>query len=341
LQTSNRARSGTATTSIGTRSIFQETEKRDGEQSSCPECDNVHLVSDDIETFCPECGLVVDENLLNRGPNWTPFDADEKRHVGGQVTVTRHDRGISTNIGRYRDGNGQELSGDKRRQFSRLRRWNGRARFDSKGEKNLAHGLSEIKRIVGVLDLGESIRERASYLYREAQSNDLLPGRSIESMAAGAVYAACRQQRLPRYLDEVSDAAHVDTGKVRLAYQTLNRELELQVPPPLPVDYLPRIASEVDAPITVRERAWELCSSTTVEDLMCGRKPASVAAGCLYYAIQELDESGSILQADIAEAAGVTAVSLRAVWQTLEEHSLASDLTSSVDSTPGKPENSA
>jgi len=321
-----------ATATSGSRTARTELESGETETTSCPECEDILLVSDDIETFCPECGLVVDENLLDRGPNWTPFDADEKRHVGGQVTVTRHDRGISTNIGRYRDGNGQELSGDKRRQFNRLRRWNGRARFDSKGEKNLAHGLSEIKRIVGVLDLGESIRERASYLYRDAQSNDLLPGRSIESMAAGAVYAACRQQRLPRYLDEVSDAAHVDAGKVRLAYQTLNRELELQVPPPLPVDYLPRIASEVDAPITVRERAWELCSSTTVEDLTCGRKPASVAAGCLYYATQELDESGSILQADIAEAAGVTAVSLRAVWQTLEEHSLRSDLTSSADS---------
>jgi transcription initiation factor TFIIIB Brf1 subunit/transcription initiation factor TFIIB len=50
-------------------------------------------------------------------------------------------------------------------------------------------------------------------------------------MASAAVYAACRRRRLPRFLDEVAEAARVDRGKVRLAYGVLNRELSLRIPP--------------------------------------------------------------------------------------------------------------
>ncbi|WP_318570612.1 hypothetical protein [Salinigranum marinum] len=158
----------------------------------------------------------------------------------------RHDWGVSAEIGQFRDGHGRELPAATRARLRRLRRWNRRARFESKADQNLAHGLGEIRRIGGALGVGESIQAEAGQLFREAQSADLIRGRSLESMASAAVYAACRRRRLPRFLDEIAEAARVDCGKFRLAYGVLNRELSLRIPPALPVDFLPRLTDVLE-----------------------------------------------------------------------------------------------
>ena len=297
-------------------------ESPSNERTCCPECDDVSLVSDDTETYCPDCGLIVEDAGLDHGPEWTPYDEAERRRVGSPVTPMRHDWGISAEIGLFRDGHGRELSAATRARLRRLRRWNRRARFESKADQNLAHGLGEIRRIGGALDLADSIQAEASQLFREAQSDDLIRGRSLESMASAAVYAACRRRRLPRFLDEIAEAARVDCGKVRLAYGVLNRELSLRIPPALPVDFLPRLASTVDASEEVRERAVQLCDSDQIIDLANGRNPAGVAGGCLYFAGRELEGFGAVTQEQLATAARISEVSLQHVWRDLQKREL-------------------
>ena len=145
-----------------------------------------------------------------------------------------------------------------------------------------------------MLGVGESTQAEAGQLFREAQSADLMRGRSLESMASASVYAACCRRQLPCFLDEIAEAARVDCGKVRLAYGVLNRELSLRIPPALSVDFLPRLASAVDASERINERAAHLCDSEAVVRLANGRKPAGVAAGYLYFAARELDGYGAV-----------------------------------------------
>jgi transcription initiation factor TFIIB len=42
---------------------------------TCPECDG-RLQRTDTETVCDECGLVVSEDALDRGPEWRSFADD-------------------------------------------------------------------------------------------------------------------------------------------------------------------------------------------------------------------------------------------------------------------------
>jgi len=79
---------------------------------------------------------------------------------GAPLTAARHDRGLSTEIGRGKDANGNRLSGRKRQQVSRMRREQSRGRFQSKAERNLAHGLGEVRRIASTLELSESVRDQ-------------------------------------------------------------------------------------------------------------------------------------------------------------------------------------
>jgi len=165
--------------------------------------------------------------------------------VGPPRTVARHDHGLSTEIGRWRDGNGNQLAGSKRSRLSRMRREHSRGRFGSKAEQNLAYGLGEVRRITSALGLSESIRNQACQLFRSAQNEDLLRGRSIEAIAAGCVYATCRCNGLGRTIDEIVALARVNQQRVMNAYTVLNQELGLPTQPIRPSRFVLRLASEL------------------------------------------------------------------------------------------------
>jgi transcription initiation factor TFIIB len=66
------------------------------------------------------------------------------------------------------DARGNELSNEKRRQLGRLRRAHSRGRWRSKAERNLARGLTDVRRVASSLDLPDSVRDQACRLFRTA-----------------------------------------------------------------------------------------------------------------------------------------------------------------------------
>jgi len=58
-----------------------------------------------------DCGLVIDEQRIDHGPEWRTHDQDQRKRTGAPLTAARHDRGLSTEIGRGKDANGNNLSG--------------------------------------------------------------------------------------------------------------------------------------------------------------------------------------------------------------------------------------
>ncbi|MDR5657803.1 transcription initiation factor IIB family protein [Halodesulfurarchaeum sp. HSR-GB] len=305
---------------MATREIYETTFDEDVQTHSsanqCPECDG-RVTTNAVETVCEECGLVVNEHQIDHGPEWRAFDEDERERTGAPLTAARHDRGLSTEIGRGTDANGNTLSGRKRRQVARMRREQTRGRFQSKAERNLAHGLGEVRRIVSTLELSETIRDQACQLFRSAQNEDLLPGRSIEAMATASVYGACRCNGISRTLDDVTDPARVEQSRVTNAYKTLNTELGLPAKPVTPSAFVPRLASELDVPDQIRQRARKLAEDSESTGVTTGVRPSGFAAACLYKAGHE---HGQLLtQSAVAEVANVSPVTVRTHRDALDE----------------------
>jgi transcription initiation factor TFIIB len=143
---------------------FDEDVQTDTESNQCPECDG-RVTTNAIETVCEDCGLVINEQRIDHGPEWRGFDEDVRERTGAPLTAARHNRGLSTEIGRGKDANGNELSEQKRQRLSRMRREQTRGRFQSKAERNLAHGLGEAQRIASVLEFAKSVRDQACQLF--------------------------------------------------------------------------------------------------------------------------------------------------------------------------------
>jgi transcription initiation factor TFIIB len=281
--------------------------------TGCPECDG-SLKQDGCETVCVHCGLVVGEDTIDRGPEWRNFEDDDtdSARTGAPLTRSRHDRGLSTEIGRS-----TRLKGRKRRQMARLRRQHRRAQVSSKRERNQVYAFTEIRRIIGSLGLSAAIRDRACVLFESAQTEDLLQGRSLEGFAAATVYATCRTEGVARTVEELCQAARADPDELRAAYDALNRELGLPTGPIDPREYVPRFASTLELPSGIRNRAEQLVDEARERGLIGGRNPAGVAAACLYTASQERDVE--LTQAEAAAAADVTPVTLRNTYTELQE----------------------
>ncbi|MEF8777240.1 MAG: TFIIB-type zinc ribbon-containing protein [Haloarculaceae archaeon] len=289
---------------------------------TCPECDG-SLVSDEArgERVCEACGLVVDADSIDRGPEWRAFDAgekDEKSRVGAPTTTMMHDKGLSTTIGwANRDANGNTLDASQRTRMSRLRTWDERFRTRNHKERNLKQALGEIDRMGSALGLGESVRETASVIYRRALDEDLLPGRSIEGVASASVYGAARQAGTPRTIDEVVTVSRIDETEFKRTYRYIVRELGLEVAPADPESYVARFASDLDLTDETELRARDLLQTGKHEGVHVGKSPVGLAAAAVYAAAKLTGEE--VTQSDVSAVTDMSEVTIRNRYQELLE----------------------
>jgi transcription initiation factor TFIIB len=271
----------------------------------------------DGELIHEETGLVVESDPIDRGPEWRAFGHEEREsrsRVGAPTTPTRHDRGLTTEIDwRDRDAHGRSLSAEKRSRMQRLRTWQERIRTENAGERNLQFALSEIDRMASALGVPKSVREVASVIYRRALDEDLVRGRSIEGVATAALYAACRQERLPRSLDETTRVARVGRREVGRTYRHVAAELELGLEPVDPCQYVPRFCSALDLSSAVARRAREVVEVAAGRGLLSGKSPTGYAAAAIYLAALIEDEKRT--QHEVAAVAEVTEVTVRNRYQ--------------------------
>jgi len=289
---------------------------------TCPECGG-KLVNDEEhgETICSECGLVIEEDGIDRGPEWRAFDSaekDQKSRVGAPTTNMMHDKGLSTNIGwQNKDAYGNSLSSRQRQKMQRLRTWNERFRTRNSKERNLKQALGEIERMSSALGLPKEVRETASVIYRRALSEDLLPGRSIEGVATAAVYAAARQMQTPRSIDEVANVSRIDEMEFKRTYRYIVRELSLEVAPADPASYVPRFASELDLNDEVERQARKLLSDAQEKGVTSGKSPVGLAAAAIYAASLLVNQK--VTQSQVSDVTDVSEVTIRNRYQELLE----------------------
>ncbi|CAI50254.1 transcription initiation factor TFB [Natronomonas pharaonis DSM 2160] len=300
-----------------------ETERNEG-VATCPECDaRLQADTEHGETVCSDCGLVVEEDEIDRGPEWRAFDSaekDEKSRVGAPTTNMMHDKGLSTNIGwQDKDAYGNSLSSRQRQKMQRLRTWNERFRTRDSKERNLKQALGEIERMASALGLPENVRETASVIYRRALSEDLLPGRSIEGVATAALYAAARQANVPRSLDEVEHVSRVDRMELTRTYRYIIRELNLEVQPADPESYIPRFVSDLDRSDEVERRARQLIDNAREAGVISGKSPVGLAAAAVYAASLLCNEK--VTQTEVSEVAEISEVTIRNRYKELLEAS--------------------
>jgi transcription initiation factor TFIIB len=288
--------------------------------TSCPECGGQIIRDEDHgETACEDCGLVLDDEALDHGPEWRAFYAeekDEKSRVGAPMTPLLHDKGLSTTIGwQNKDAYGNTLSSHQRQKMNRLRTWDERFRTKDAHERNLRHAFGEINRMASALGVADPIRETAGVLYRRAVEEDLLPGRSIEAMATASLYAAARQHGTPCTLVACASVSRVEKVPIQRAYRYLSQQLDLRIAPADPLQYVRQFASELDVSDEAERLARDLLDVAQTQNVYSGKSRAGLAAAALYAATHLTNEG--LTQATVSDVAHVSHVTIRSRYQEL------------------------
>ena len=170
-----------------------------------------------------------------------------------------------------------------------------------------------LDQILTVLDVAESEAQLARALAHRAFAADLHNRRGGTTIAASAVYTASRQAGQPYSLDEVVEAADVDRKALGRTYKLLVHELDLDVEPADPHEFVSRFGDQLDLDESTMSTAHSIVDAANETSIRSGHSPTSTAAGALYLA--GLLTGEHVLQDVIADATEVASVTLRDRYQ--------------------------
>ena len=293
------------------------------QNSNCSRCGKKSLLTDEVtgEQFCGKCGYVISEKVDELGPEQRSFSTQggvDTARTGSPISLTRHDKGLSTVINpANKDAAGKPLSSSMKSTITRLRTWDSRSQSQTATDRNLRQALNELNRLKDKLTISSSVLEKAAYLYRKALEKKLVRGRSISAMIAASLYAACRDTETPRTLKDVAEAANVKRKDISRCYRLLHLELELKMPVVDSIQCIPRISSKLKVTEKIKRFAAKILKETQERQETAGKDPMGLAAAALYFSC--VINGVSITQQTLAEAAGVTEVTIRNRYKALKE----------------------
>jgi len=286
----------------------------------CPVCgrdlSNPAFIDLDLErgeAFCSICGSVLDERLVDLGPEWKAIDYEEKEkkvRVGSPITPRFHDYGLGSEIERT---HGYEQKNES------LRVWQRRLRTSTSAERNLAQALSRINDLCESLKMPLFVAETASRTYRQLLKKGVVKSKCMAKVTAAIVYFSAKVHGVERSVKEVSEAAGVDVKAVNKYYRLIASETPLEHPPvPTVEKQIARLANLMKVSAKTERLALQLYKATKSATIQDGKSPSGLAAAYIY--IASVINSENIPQREVAAVADVTDVTVRHRYREILEN---------------------
>lgn len=239
--------------------------------ANCHECGSIRLNFQNGECHCKDCGLVVEDLLVDHSHYREGTSSTKPQLVDGKV-------------------------------------FKGHWIFSSK-EKNLHRARKKLKWLESKLSLPMYIKEQSYNIYKHAVDKDLCVGRDNYSILFACVYASCIQNEIPKTPYEIIEYSDVDKKHMLKAYKLLKKELGLKLNNYDPVDMLPRFINRLGLSQTCLNRAMVLLNKVKPLPIYSGKNPKSIVAAVIYIAAKLCKEK--ISQRDIANEMALMEVTIR------------------------------
>ena len=265
------------------------------------------------EIICRSCGHVISEKALETQAEWRAFTTDEvndRSRTGMPTSLARHDKGLATIIGRAnKDASGQVLDAAMRTTMERLRTWDFRTQAHTSTDRNLRQAFEHLDKLKDKLGLSDAIIEKTAYIYRKAQENGMVRGRTINSVLAASLYIACRELEVSRTLKDIAAISNIKRKELARMYRLMFFKLDVKIPMVDPLKCIAKISNKINLSEKTKRQAIIIMNDVTKKEISAGKDPMGIAATVLYLSCLKTDEYRS--QIDIASAAGVTEVTIR------------------------------
>ena len=191
-------------------------------------CKTYSIITDSErgEMFCGGCGLVLVQNISDRSHESNGYGQEDfmkLTRTGPATSLTMHDRGLSTVIGTDKDSAGNALSSKSKYEFNRLRTWDQRSK--SRSTVALSKAFTLLNAMKTKLGIPDNVIENAAYIYRKSVNAKLTRGRTMASLISASLYAACRENNIPRTLDDIANAGNIERRILSRDLRTIIKKL--------------------------------------------------------------------------------------------------------------------
>jgi len=307
---------------VSTGSRPSKSRSTEAMSGSCEVCGGTSWDSDNIrgETVCSECGYVAAENMIDPGAEWINHsNGDDRSRVGSPSTLTLSDKGLSTEIRRsdLTSGGARKhgLSGKALRDWRRRQRIDQRSKTRDSRSRNLSVAMQFIR---DRGDLPPQIEQESASLYRHSVERGLVTGRSIRGVTAACVYIAAREAKIPRKIEDVSDAfdmvSEVEVKELKRTIRLVARNLGTHHITS-PEEYFEKFHSDLGLPPLVLGIARDVWSNVKDDLAWQGKKPSGIAGLILYYSSQKSESPRT--QSEVCAVSGISEVTLRGLLKVL------------------------
>jgi transcription initiation factor TFIIB len=264
------------------------------------------------EVVCSNCGTVVFDGIEESGKEWTNFNDREtdKSRIGLPFSLAVHDMNLSTIIGKTnKDSTGQLIDAGMQARMNRLRIWDSRTLFRDSSARNFTTAFILLDKLKDKLGLTSSIVEKTAYTYRKVQEAGLIRGRTIGAVLVACLYISCRELGVSRTIDELAEASNIRRKAIAKIYREIVFHLQRKMPQVNCFQCIDKIANKIQLNERTIRHARDLMKKVLELEFSAGKDPMGFAGAVLYVSLQM--DGKTIRQVDIADAAGVTEVTIR------------------------------
>jgi len=262
------------------------------------------------EMFCGGCGLVLVQNIADtshESNGYSQEDFMKLTRTGPATSLTMHDKGLSTVIGINKDFSGNALSSKTKYEFNRLRTWDQRSK--SRSTATLSKAFTLLNGMKTKLGIPDNVVESAAYIYRKIVSEKLTRGRTMASLVSASLYAACRENNIPRTLDDIANAGNIERRILSRDLRTIIKKLGLKLNQYDISSFISKISNNMNLKEKTKRDAFDILKRCEPEGIIAGKHPVAQAAASLYIAC--IINGEKISQKKFSKESGVSDVTIR------------------------------
>ena len=231
------------------------------------------------EIVCGGCGLILLQNITDasyENNSYSSEDFMKLSRIGPGTSLTMNDKGLSTIIGTNKDSTGKTLSSKTKYEFKRLRTWDQRSK--SRKTASLSKAFTLLHGMKTKLGISNNVVENAAYIYRKVVSAKLTRGRTMTSLIAASLYAACRENNTPRTLDDIANAGNIERRILSRDLRTIIKKLELNLNQYDTSSFISKISNNMNLREKTKRDAFKILGRCEKEQITAGKHPVAQAA---------------------------------------------------------------
>jgi transcription initiation factor TFIIB len=300
-------------------SLDEITVKEEETVDTCCDKSVNHLLSEGM-MICKQCNNIV-TNIID-GPEWRYYGANDSK----SSDPTRCGMPVNQLLPESSVGSFISTRGKRTKSMYKVRKYQQWGGMPYK-ERTLLKVFQDISRLCKAVGIPEIIIKEAHVLYKIVSTTKITRGSNRKGIIAACVYFACKINSVPRSTNEIASVFSISGTIMTKGCKKFQEIMQLNKVDINRIhntntvtmdDFIERFCSKLNLVEEDITNIKHISYLAQVYNLVNDNTPPSMAAGCIYLYIKEIEST--IHKKNIADVCKISEVTINKCYKKLELH---------------------